>query len=142
MSATSIVVPLLVFEAADCLMAVPASEVAHLEQASKLLREPFTQEGSESGSRSRFEGPSFDLGEYFTGHESDGPWLHWARGARGAWLRVRNVVDVVPIALSALTPMPTLLRGQHRTRAFLASGVRGDDVFLLLDPARLSPERA
>ena len=142
MSATSIVVPLLVFEDADCLMAVPACEVAHLEQSAKRLREPFPQEQSDKGSRGRFGEPAFDLGEYFTGHESDGPWLHWARGAHSAWLRVRSVVDVMPISLSGLTPMPTLLRGQHRTRAFLASGVRGDDVFLLLDPARLSPDRA
>ena len=34
-TATAIVVPLLVFEAADCLMAVPASEVAHLEQGAE-----------------------------------------------------------------------------------------------------------
>ena len=142
MSATSIVVPLLVFEAADCLMAVPACEVAHLEPSAKRFLDPFPQGGSEKGPRSRSAEPAFDIGEYFTGHESDGPWLHWARGARSAWLRVRSVVDVVPIALSGLTPMPTLLRGQPRTRAFLASGVRGDDVFLLLDPARLSWERA
>ena len=31
MTATPTIVPLLVFEAADCLMAVPASEIAHLE---------------------------------------------------------------------------------------------------------------
>jgi hypothetical protein len=72
------------------------------------------------------------------GRSSDGPWLQWARGARGAWLRVGLVVDVVPIALSGLSPMPVMLRGQRRSRAFLAAGVRGDDVFLLLDPARLS----
>ncbi len=128
MNATPIVVPLLVFEAADCLMAVPASEVAHLEQGANKRREPLAI---------LFEEPAFDLGEYFGGHESDGPWLHWGRGARGAWLRVRRVVDVVPIALSGLRPMPAMLRGQ-RSRAFLAAGVRGDDVFLLLDPARLS----
>jgi hypothetical protein len=135
MTATSTVVPLLVFEAADCLMAVPASEVAHLE---KQGREEFSQEASENPSRPRFSEPQFDLSEYFSGHTSEGPWLHWGRGARTAWLRVRRVIDVVPVALSGLTPMPTLLRGQRRTGAFLAAGVRGDDVFLLLDPARLS----
>jgi hypothetical protein len=35
--------------------------------------------------------------------------------------------------------MPMLLGGQRRTVAFLAAGVRGNDVFLLLDPARLTP---
>jgi hypothetical protein len=125
-TATAVVVPLLVFEAADCLMAVPASEVAHLEGSDPLFTET--------------ENRAFDLGEYFGGHESDGPWLRWARGVRSAWLRVKRVVDVVPVALSALTPMPTLLRGQRRTRAFLAAGISGDDVFLLLDPARLNAD--
>ena len=124
-AAASAVVPLLVFEAADCLMAVPASEIAHLEGADPHLP---PRDGR----------AAFDLGEYFNGSTSDGPWLHWGRGARGAWLRVRRVIDVVPITLSVLRPMPKLLRGQRRSGAFLAAGVRGHDVFLLLDPARLS----
>lgn len=128
------VVPLLVFEAADCLMAVPASEVAHLE---KRGREGFSDRPGEKPSR-----PLFDLGEYFNRAESDGPWLQWQRGARTALLRVRRVVDVVPVALASLTPMPAMLRGDRRTRAFLAAGVTGDDVFLLLDPARLTAEFA
>ena len=131
MTATSTVVPLLVFEAADCLMAIVASEVAHLE---KRGREGFSEEPGENPSR-----PLFDLGEYFGELESDGPWLRWGRGPRTAWLRVRRVVDVVPVALSGLTRMPALLRGQGLTRAFLAAGIRGNDVFLLLDPARLRP---
>lgn len=136
MTAISTVVPLLVFEAADCLMAIPASEVAHLEQSN---RGPFSTQTAEEGSRRDSSEPHFDLGEYFSGHTSEGPWLHWGRGSRNAWLRVLRVVDVVPIALSGLTAMPTLLREQRRTRAFLAAGVRGNDVFLLLDPARLTP---
>ena len=76
MSATSTLVSLLVFEAADCLMAVPASEVAHLEGAlEKRGREGFSEEPGENPSR-----PRFDLGEYFGGRQSDGPWLHWGRG--------------------------------------------------------------
>lgn len=134
MTANPTVVPLLVFEAADCLMAVPASEVAHL---AKRGREGFSEQPGENPSR-----PLFDVGEYFTGRESDGPWLRWQRGTRTALLRVRRVVDVVPIALASLTPMPALLRGDRRTRAFLAAGVSGDDVFLLLDPARLTAEFA
>ena len=124
MSAAPGVVSLLVFEAADCLMAVPASEVAQM--GSDPL---FTKIESRA---------LFDLGQYFSGRESDGPWLRWGRGTRSAWLRVRRVVDVVPVALSLLTPMPRLLRRQMRTRVFLAAGVRGEDVFLLLDPARLT----
>ena len=134
MTATSTVVPLLVFEAADCLMAVPACEVAHLENGPDSY---IQKKGQTPFCGIKGQTPFFDLSEYFSGHESDGPWLHWGRGARRAWLRVRRVVDVVPIALSGLTPMPTRLRGE-RSRAFLAAGVRGNDVFLLLDPARLS----
>ena len=125
MTVTSAIVPLLIFEAADCLMAIPASEIAHLEGSDPL----FTDTESRA---------AFNLGKYFYGRESDGPWLHWGRGPRAAWLRVQCVVDVVPIAVSGMSPMPALLRGDRRTRAFLAAGVRGDDVFLLLDPARLS----
>ena len=129
MTSTAASVPLLVFEAADCLMAVPASEVAHLENRG---RQGFSEDPGENASR-----PLFDLGEYFGGRESDGPWLQWTRGTRNASLRVKRVIDVVSIALSSLTPMPVLLRGQRSTRAFLAAGVAGQDVFLLLDPARL-----
>lgn len=129
MTSTAAVVPLLVFEAADCLMAVPASEVAHLEERGRVQ---LSEESRENCPR-----PVFDLGEYFSGNESDGPWLQWTRGTRNASLRVKRVVDVVTIALSSLTPMPVLLRGHRRTRAFLAAGIAGQDVFLLLDPARL-----
>jgi len=114
---------MLIFEAADCLMAVAASEVAHLEK-----------KGREDGL------PVFDLGEYFSGQQCEGPWLRWTRRGRSAWLRVRRVIDVVPVALSGLTPMHVLLRGHRRTRAFLASGVHGTEVFLLLDPARLGAD--
>jgi hypothetical protein len=127
MTVTSAVVPLLMFEAADCLMALPASEIAHLADSNGLF--------AESDGRA-----AIDLGQYFSDRESDGPWLHWGRGTRTAWLRVACVVDVVPIAVNGLTPMPTLLRSERRTRAFLAAGVRGNDVFLLLDPARLNVE--
>ena len=125
MKASAPVLPLLVFEAADCLMAVPASEVAHLDAGTATYKK-------------RGQTPFFDLGEYFLGRGSDGPWLHWARGTRSAWLRVRRVIDVVPVALTVLTPMPAILTARQRSRVFLAAGLRGDEVFLLLDPARLA----
>jgi hypothetical protein len=124
MSASSPVVPLLVFEAADCLMAVIACEVV-LRGSDPLLTENVNRE-------------ALDLCEYFDAPASDGPWLQWARGRHAAWLRVRQVIDVMPMALAGLTPMPAVLRSQTRTRAFLAAGVRGNDLFLLLDPARLA----
>jgi hypothetical protein len=126
MSVKPLMVSLLVFEAGGCLMAVSASEVTQLGGSDPL----FTKIESRA---------AFDLDEYFSGRESNGPWLQWRRGTRSAWLRVKCVVDVVPIALSMLTPMPALLRRQLPTRVFVAAGARGDDVFLLLDPARLTP---
>ena len=122
MKASSAVLPMLVFEAAGCLMAVPADEIAHLEKRG----------------REGFSHPLFDLGRYFIDTDSDGPWLHWTRGTRSAWLRVRRVIDVVPVALAGLTPMPALLGAHLRSRAFLAAGVSGTDVFLVLDPGRLT----
>ena len=120
MSAAAPVLSLLVFEAAGCLMAVPASEISQLN------------------ARQAGCGPSIDLGQYFDDAESDGPWLRWVRANREAWLRVRRVVDVTPVSLSGLSRMPALLRDDGRTQAFLAAGVRGDDVFLLLDPERVA----
>ena len=124
MSASIPDVPLLVFEAADCLMAVIASEI--------VLR------GSDSLFSEDINHAVLDLGEYFDGHASEGPCLQWTRGTRRVWLRVRRVIDVVPTSITSLTPMPAQLRVRQRTRAFLAAGVRGNEVFLLLDPARLA----
>lgn len=135
MTSPATVVPLLVFEAADCLMAIPASEVGHLKKSG---REGFSQNSGENSSRPLFDSDSaFDLGEYFGGCQSHGPWLQWMRGPQNASLRVQRVVDVLSIDVSSLTAMPVLLRGERRTRAFLAAGVSGQEVFLLLDPARL-----
>jgi hypothetical protein len=114
--------PLLLFEAAGCLMAVPASEVGRL---ATLESEPGADE-DEAGDR-------VDLGQRFGGGGEPGPWLRWSRGQRRAWLRVSRVVEVIPCAIAALAPMPSALRGGP----FWAVGVRGDDVFLLLDPAKL-----
>ena len=125
MSVAIATVPLLIFEAAGCLMALPASEVGHLEKAAGSF---IQTKGSE---------PSFDLGEYFGARATQGPWLRWSRATRSARLRVHRVVDVVPVAVTSLTAMPRLLRSHRRTHAFLAAGVRDSDVFLLLDPARL-----
>ena len=123
------VVALLLFEAADCLMALPASEVAH-------LLAPGSQRASaDEGSASV---AWIDVDEYFTGRRSNGPWLQWARGERCAWLRVGRVVEVLACAIRALAPMPACLSMDGRGGAFWAAGVRGDEVFLLMDPARLA----
>ena len=125
------VVPLLLFEAADCLMALPASEVTRL-----LERE---LQGASAGEVGASEW--IDLDEYFTDRRSEGPWLRWSRGGRSAWLRVARVVEVLPCAIRALAPMPAWLRAERRAGTFWAAGVRGDEVFLLMDPARLADPR-
>jgi hypothetical protein len=124
MSGSPVSVPLVVFEAAGCLMAVPASEIGQFVQA--------------SDERLQSDAAVCDLGEYFDGARTAGPLLRWARGTRGAWLRVRRVIDVVAVPLSALRPLPQLMRRHWRSRAFLAAGTTGADVFLLLDPGRLA----
>ena len=126
------IVALLFFEAADCLMALPASEVAR-------LRAPESQAASPDEVHASQEW--IDLDEYFTGRRSEGPWLQWGRGERRAWLRVARVVEVLSCAIRALAPMPARLRDEPRAGAFWAAGVRGDEVFLLMDPARLANRR-
>jgi hypothetical protein len=115
-------VPLVVFEAADCLMALPASEVDQFVHAA-----PPDQ---------RDNLPACDLGEYFGTSRADGPWLRWARGTRGAWLCVRCVIDVVSVPITAFRRLPQPL--QRRSCAFVAAGTAGSDVFLLLDAGRLT----
>jgi hypothetical protein len=125
---TDAVVALLLFEAADCLMAVPASEVSRLGA----VESPAAGSDEACAPEERI-----DLGQYFGGHESEGPWLQWRRGARRASLRVARVVEVISCAIGALAPMPASMRAG----AFWAVGVRDEDVFLLMDPARLASER-
>lgn len=116
-------VPLVVFEAADCLMAIPASEIRQFVRVADA--------SGADGTR------ACDLGEYFGGTRAGGPWLRWVRGTRSAWLCVRCVLDVVSVPISVFSPLPKLLRRHRRSGAFVAAGTNGDDIFLLLDPARL-----
>ncbi len=126
------VVSLLLFEAADCLMALPVSEV------SQLLAQPGSG-GPEQGASATVT--RVDLDDYFTGHPSSGPWLRWDRRDRGVWLRIVRVVEVLPYAIRGLAPIPAALRRTGRAGAFWAAGVRGDDVFLLVDPVRVMDQR-
>src|SRR5947207_15749429 len=65
------VVALLLFEAAGCLMALPASEVTSLQA-------PESRAASADSGRALVAW--IDLDEYFTGRRSEGPWLQWGRG--------------------------------------------------------------
>lgn len=122
---TGPIVPLLVFEAAGCPMALPAAEVAGLVRS------------GEPGAAAAEGAGTVDLTEYLTGRRCSGPWVRWRRGDRRTLLRMERVVEVVPCAVRALTPLPAWLREQPRIGLFWAAGVRGDEVFLLVDPARL-----
>jgi hypothetical protein len=127
------VVALLLFEVADCLLALPATEVVRLLGPDAPRSAVDQVEASAAW---------IDLNEYFTGGRSEGPWLRWRREQQHAWLRVERVVEVLPCPIRALSPMPSPLRAGRGAGAFWAAGVRGDDVFLLMDPARLEDRRA
>ncbi len=125
-------VPLLFFEAADCLMALPVSEVT------RLLEQP--EPGGFAGDA--VSDARVDLDEYFTGRPASGPWLRWRRREQRVWLRIGRVVEVLPYAVRALTPTPAVLRRPRPAGAFWAAGVTGGEIFLLIDPARFADPRA
>lgn len=127
---TGPVIALLLFEAADGLMALPVSEVTRL----------LVQPGSAGpADEAPYAAARVDLDEYFTGRSSTGPWLRWGRSDLSVWLRVARVVEVLSYAVRALAPMP--VRATGHAGVFWAAGARGDDVFLLVDPARLADRR-
>ena len=126
------IVSLLLFEAAECLMALLVSEVT------RLVAMPA---GGGSADEASLSGETVDMDDYFTGRPSAGPWLRWSRQEQSVWLRITRVVEVVPCAIRALAPMPAALRGTRGAGAFWAAGVRGEEVFLLVDPARFADTR-
>lgn len=123
---------LLMFEAAGCLMALPAREVTRLVALDSAVP------GEVSAAAA---GDGIDLNRHFATREAEGPWLQWTRGARRTWLRVDRVVDVLACPLGTLSPLPVLQRFGS-AGAFWAAGVRAGEIFLVLDPARLAPVAA
>lgn len=113
-------VTLVLFEAAGILMAVPAAEVWEV-RARDLAPpdEPATV---------------VDLGARFGTAPASGPWLGWRRAATARWLRVEEVRDVVAYRLRDLTPLPARV---GRAGPFWAAAVHGNEVVLLIDPARM-----
>jgi hypothetical protein len=114
-------VALLVFEAADLLAAIPAAEVRSVR-------------ASDLGDPAEPGAAVLDLGVRFGAAPRGGPWLEWQRGAARSWLRVDAVKAVVAYRLCDLVPLPARLA---RASAFWAAAAGGDEVVLLLDPARL-----
>jgi hypothetical protein len=119
--------PLLMFEAAGCLMAVPAYEVTRLVALESATQGDATAAAAHEG---------IDLNQHFVTRQAEGPWLQWTRGARQRWLRVDRVLDVLACPLGSLSPLPMLERFGP-ARVFWAAGVRAGEIFLVLDPARL-----
>lgn len=111
---------LLVFGAAGLLLAVPAAEVQEVRPGEAAPREP--------------DGGTTDASERLGGRPAAGPWLRWERGGHRRWLRVDEVHDVVGYSLRDLTPLPARV-GQ--TGPCWAAAVRGGEIVLLIDPARL-----
>lgn len=121
-------ISLLVFEAAGCLMAVPSAEVVRLAVSARDLG------GLNVAIRSL---QLINLNVHFAAPADAGLWIEWRRGDRTGGLGVTRVLDVVPVALRTLRPMPARLRSARCTGPFLAIGLVEEDVFFLLDPAGL-----
>lgn len=121
---------LLLFQAAGCLMALPASEVARLA-------------GSSAGPPSADRGDprpagAIDLDVHFGRPGGAGPWIAWRRGARQRDLRVSRVIGVSAYEWRDLRPMPRWLRATQAAGPFWAMGTSdNEEVFLVLDPERL-----
>lgn len=120
---------LLLFEAAGCLMALPAFEVARL--ATSIADLP------SANAREDTAGP-VDLDARFGLAGSEGPWIAWRRGGRRRVLRASRVLGVFAYALGDLRPMPGWLRATQETGPFWAMGTRDEEIFLVLDPGRLA----
>jgi len=121
-------ISLLLFEAAGCRMALPSAEVAQISVSASELVGPAEASGSL---------PLIDLNVHFAAPPDAGLWIEWRRGDRTGGLRVVRVLDVVSIALRALRPMPAWLCSARSTGPFWGVGLDDEEVFLLLDPARL-----
>lgn len=121
-------ISLLLFEVAGCLMALPSAEVVQLAVSARDLAGP----GQASGSL-----PSIDLNVHFGASADAGLWIEWRRGDRTGALRIARVRDIVSVTLRTLRPMPAWLRAARSTGPFWGVGLDNDEVFLLLDPARL-----
>lgn len=127
-SESRMAISLLLFEAAGCLMALPTSEVVRLALSVHDLGGPAAASDSLQ---------LIDLNAHFAAPADVGLWIAWRRGHRTGGLRVARVVDVVSAALRALGPMPAWLRAARCTGPFWAVGLDEEEVFLVLDPARL-----
>lgn len=128
---------LLLFEAADCLMALPTSEVERLASSTLAL-------WGEEGWQSTIPLPELiDLDAHFGAPCRPGPLILWRRGAQTRVFRVSRVLEVLPCLVRNLIPMPARLRSTHGAGTFWAVGINKEELFLLLDPATLfTPSKA
>lgn len=121
-------ISLLLFEAAGCLMALPSAEVVQIAVSARDLIGPAAASGSL---------PSIDLNVHFAAPAGAGLWIEWRRGGRTGGLGIARVLDVVSAALRTLRPMPAWMCAARSAGPFWGVGLAEEEVFLLLDPARL-----
>ncbi len=127
-SASGRAISLLLFEAAGCLMALPSAEVVQIAVSARDLVGPANASGSL---------PLIDLSMHFAAPADAGFWIEWQRGDRTGGLRVARVLDVVFAELRTLRPMPAWLCAARSTGPFWGVGRDEEEIFLLLDPAKL-----
>ena len=124
-------ISLLLFEAAGCWMALPAWEVARLVPTALDLWKTESQ-----SAKGQFE--LVDLDYYFGIPSQVGLWIEWRRGNVTRGLRVQRVFDVYTCPLRKLAPIPVWLSSAGCSGPFWAAGLQGEEIFLVLDPTRLT----
>jgi hypothetical protein len=125
-------IPLLLFEAAECWMALPAWEVTRLVPTVLDLWKTESQ-------TARVPLELFDLASYFGMPSQVGLWIEWRRGEETRGLRVQRVFEVYPCPLRSLAPIPVWLKSAGCSGPFWAVGMYSEQIFLVLDPTRLAP---
>jgi hypothetical protein len=125
-------ISLLLFEAAECWMALPAWEVARLVPTALDLWKTDSQ-----GAKVYLD--LVDLGAYFGIPSQVGLWIEWRRGNETRGLRVQRVVEVYPCPLGKLAPIPVWLSSAGYSGPFWSVGMYNEEMFLVLDPTRLTP---
>jgi hypothetical protein len=125
-------ISLLLFEAAECWMALPAWEVVRLVPTALDLWQTESQ-------TAKVHLEMVDLAAYFGISSEVGLWIEWRRGKETWGLRVQRVFEVYACPLRSLAPIPVWLSSAGCSGPFWAVGTYSEQIFLVLDPTRLTP---